>query len=144
MKKNYKAKKKKRKRDIHSSIYFQACNCIGTHHDRVHFNVFGKCENKFSPRGVCTSLLGRIVRQSGTFFDFSPDISSLKNASANSSRVTAAAINEALMHPDSCRNFIDDLQFSPPIFANSTERAIELKMSSSSNTHVSAYAYNRN
>lgn len=140
MKKNYAKKKRKRKKNVYSSIYFQACNCVETCHD-VFISSFGKCENKFSPRAVCTSLLDRIVRQSGTF-DFSPDISSLKNASANSSRVTAAAINEALMHPDSCRNFIDDLQFSLPIFPNSIERAcVELKMFEFGYREIRVYLY---
>lgn len=128
MKKNYAKKKRKRKKKC---VLFDILSSLQLRRKRVttvFISSFGKCENKFSPRAVCTSLLDRIVRQSGTF-DFSPDISSLKNASANSSRVTAAAINEALMHPDSCRNFIDDLQFSLPIFPNSIERAcVELKM----------------
>ena len=130
-KKHEKEQREKKKKKKKKCVLFDILSSLQLRRKRVttvFISSFGKCENKFSPRAVCTSLLDRIVRQSGTF-DFSPDISSLKNASANSSRVTAAAINEALMHPDSCRNFIDDLQFSLPIFPNSIERAcVELKM----------------
>lgn len=130
-KKHEKELREKKKKKKKKCVLFDILSSLQLRRKRVttvFISSFGKCENKFSPRAVCTSLLDRIVRQSGTF-DFSPDISSLKNASANSSRVTAAAINEALMHPDSCRNFIDDLQFSLPIFPNSIERAcVELKM----------------
>lgn len=118
--------KKRKRKKICTLRYTFKLAIAQERHERVHFS-FGKYENKFSPRAVCTSLLDRIVRQSGTF-DFSPDISSLKNASANSSRVTAAAINEALMHPDSCRNFIDDLQFRSRFLPIRSYVHVELKM----------------
>ena len=60
MKKNYAKKKRKRKKNVHSSIYFQAC--VGTCHDRVHFQfwkmrkqIFAQGRLHFASWSYCSS-----------------------------------------------------------------------------------------